>query len=272
MVSGPDLDDALAFAVDTARAAGEVLLAHDEGLPRTRPRMKGAIDPVTDADLASERLIVERLRSAWPDAAIWAEEETRDPPGGGLRWYVDPLDGTVNFSQAHPFYAVSLALYDGEQGLLGVVHAPRLGETFAAARGRGATLDGRPLAVSDKTELIESVLATGFAYGRRELENDNVSSFADMVLRVRGLRRCGSAALDLAYTAAGRLDGYWEPHLNSFDVAAGAVLVQEAGGLVSDMTGGEAWLHGGSIIAGPPPLHAAILEAVSAVLAGKDPV
>jgi myo-inositol-1(or 4)-monophosphatase len=263
-----DTADALAFAVDTARAAGEVVLRLDGPLPGSRrgqaPRMKGPRDPVTAADLASERLIVERLRARWPDAAIVAEEETRDAAGDGLTFYVDPLDGTVNFSQAHPFFAVSIALYRGSEPLVAVVHAPRLRETFAARAGGGATLNGERLAVSDKVRLEDALLATGFAYRRNELPDDNVQHVVDFVLRVRDLRRCGSAALDLAYVAAGRLDGFWEPHLNPWDVAAGALLVREAGGLVTGMDGGAAWLHGGSILAAPAALHAAMAR----VLAG----
>ncbi len=263
-----DTADALAFAVATARAAGDAVLRLDglrPGSQRGRaPRMKGPRDPVTEADLASERLIVERLRARWPDAAIVAEEETRDAAGEGLTWYVDPLDGTVNFSQAHPFFAVSIALYRGGEPLVAVVHAPRLGETFAARAGGGATLDGEALAVSGTSRLMDALLGTGFAYGRNELPDDNVQHVADFVPRVRDLRRCGSAALDLAYVAAGRLDGFWEPHLEPWDVAAGALLVREAGGLVTDMAGGADWLHGRTILAAPAALHAAMAR----VLAG----
>jgi myo-inositol-1(or 4)-monophosphatase len=262
-----DPSRALAFAVSTAHAAGALILAHDAPVPGAAPTMKGERDPVTAADLASERLIVARIREAFPGTAVCAEEETRDGALDGLTWYVDPLDGTVNFSQAHPFFAVSIALYDGLRPLAAVVHAPRLHETFAAAAGRGATLDGRPLAVSRKTRLLDSVLATGFAYRRAELPDNNVRHFSDMVLRVRGLRRGGSAALDLAYVAAGRLDGHWEPHLNAWDVAAGALLVQEAGGRVTTMDGGDGWLHGASILAAGPGLHAAMAD----VLAGREP-
>ena len=267
----PDLAAALEFAVETARAAGALILQHDGLLPHSQrghaPRMKGPRDPVTAADLAAERLIVERLRARWPGAGIVAEEETREPGGAGLTWYVDPLDGTVNFSQAHPFFAVSIALYRGEVPLVGVVHAPRLQETFAARAGGGATLNGQRLTGSDKTRLQDALLGTGFAYRRNELADDNVRHFADFVPIVRDLRRGGSAALDLAYVAAGRLDAYWEPHLNAWDVAAGALLVREAGGLVTDFTGGGNWLHGRSVVAGPAPLHAAILQ----VLAGGRP-
>ena len=266
----PDIPQLLAFAVETARSAGDVILAHDTPVPDhgAGPALKGTRDPVTAADLAAERHIVERIRAAWPDTAIFAEEETRDAVGDGLTWYVDPIDGTVNFSQSLPMFAVSIALYRGDEPLVGVVHAPRLGETFAAGRGLGATLtSGRgddrtehPLQVSSKDALIDSVLATGFSYRRHEYNDSNVGHFNDFILDVRGLRRGGSAALDLAFTAAGRLDGYWEPHLNPFDVAAGALLVLEAGGVVTDMDGAPGWLHGGTIAAGPRGMHQRILE------------
>jgi myo-inositol-1(or 4)-monophosphatase len=266
-----DLDAALASAVETAQAAGEVILGFDGLIPHSQrgqaPRMKGPRDPVTAADVAAERLIVERLRAQFPGTAIVAEEETRDAAGDGLVWYVDPLDGTVNFSQALPFFAVSIGLYRGAEPLAGVVHAPRLRETFAARAGGGATLNGLRLRGSDKTRLADAVLATGFAYGRNELADDNVRHFADFVPIVRDLRRGGSAALDLAYVAAGRLDAFWEPHLNAWDLAAGALLVREAGGLVTDFRGGGDWLHGRNILAGPKPLH----TAMAAVLAGGTP-
>ena len=170
------------------------------------------------------------------------------------------------------FFLLGSSACAGPEPVLGVVHAPRLGETFAVARGRGATLNGAPIHVSSKQALLDAVLATGFGYRRHELLDDNVRHFTDFVLRVRGLRRCGSAALDLAYTAAGRLDGYWEPHLNPFDVAAGALLVREAGGVVSDMTGGDAWLHGRHICAASPALHPQMLAvlAEAPVLVGRD--
>lgn len=253
-----DIPELLSFAVETARRAGDLIARHDRKVPGIALRLKGERDPVTEADLLAERLIVGQLRERCPDMAIVAEEEVHERRDG-LTWYVDPLDGTVNFTQALPFFAVSLALYEGGEPLVGVVHAPRLGETFAAGRGLGATLDGVPLSVSSRARLGEAVLATGFAYRRHELPDDNVGHFCDFVLKVRGMRRAGSAALDLAYVAAGRLDGFWEPHLSPWDVAAGALLVREAGGLVTDMAGGGDWLHGRSILAAGPALHPAML-------------
>jgi myo-inositol-1(or 4)-monophosphatase len=266
-VTLPGPDALLPIVEQVAREAGELLMSHHAPVPRAAPRMKGLRDPVTEADLASERHIVARLKAHFPEVPIHAEEETREAAGEGPDapvWYVDPLDGTVNFSQSHPFFAVSIALYRGVRPVVGVVHAPALRETFTAAAGRGTRLDGAPLRVSSKAALIESVLATGFAYRRHELADDNVARFADMVLRVRGMRRAGSAALDLAFVAAGRLDGYWEPHLNCFDVAAGALLVREAGGLVTDLEGGDDWLHGRSILAAGPALHPVLAATLAA--------
>ena len=256
-----DLGSIQQFAVALSHSAGAVLLEHGGVLPMERVELKGRRDPVTAADLAAERHIVAAIRERFPEHNIFAEDETRETVDG-LTWYVDPLDGTVNFSQGHPFFSVSIALYDGTEPLVGVVHAPRLGETFSAHRGGGCTLDEIPRRVSAKTELIDAVLATGFAYKRDELPDSNVEHFADLILRVRGIRRGGSAALDLAFTSVGRLDGYWEPHLNAFDMAAGALLVREAGGTVTDMAGGDTWLHGRTIVASNPALHGLIVDAL----------
>jgi myo-inositol-1(or 4)-monophosphatase len=260
----PDLAAALEFAVETARAAGAVILQHDGLLPHAQrgkaPRMKGPRDPVTAADLAAERLIVERLRARFPGTGIVAEEETREPGGAGLTWYVDPLDGTVNFSQAHPFFAVSIALYRGEEPLVGVVHAPRLQETFAARAGGGATLNGQRLSGSEKVRLQDALLGTGFAYLRNELADDNVRHFADFVPIVRDLRRGGSAALDLAYVAAGRLDGYWELSIKPWDIGAGALLVREAGGRVTTPEGEADFLGKPGVLISNGLIHAQMLR------------
>ena len=217
-------------------------------------------DLVTAADVGAERLIVEQLRGLGDGAAIEAEEETSDEVSEGLRWFLDPLDGTVNFVHCIPNFSVSLALYRGPVPIFGVVHAPRLGETFVAAAGAGAWLleAGRAaqrLATSSTSDLSEAILATGFPYRRGELKNSNLENFGRFFYDVRGLRRLGSAALDLAYVAAGRLDGFWELHLSPFDVAAGALLVREAGGVVEDLAGGEDWLRGGEILACAPGLR-----------------
>ncbi len=249
---------ALAVALEAAREAGALLL---ETLGRLDPaalgRKTSVRDLVTQADVASERLVVARLRAAFPAHAIEAEEEVRDAGEvEGPRWFLDPLDGTVNFVHRIPVFAVSLALWDGARPEVAVVHAPRLGETFHALRGGGAFLNGERLRVSAAGSLAECVLATGFPYVRGDRERDNRANFDALLPEVRGMRRMGSAAIDLAYTAAGRFDGYWELGLAPHDVAAGALLVREAGGRVSDFDGGEDWLRAGHLVAGGPVVHA----------------
>lgn len=244
------LDEWCATAEQAAREAGGILLEHFGRLDPAAVRSKTAArDLVTAADVAAERALVARLRAAFPQHAIEAEEEVHDALDERLRWFLDPLDGTVNFVHGLPVFSVSVALYAGRTPLIGIVHAPRLGETFRARAGGGAFLDGRRLCVSTATALSECVLATGFPYRRNEIPNNNVANFDRLILEIRGIRRMGSAAVDLAYVAAGRFDGYWELHLSPHDVAAGALLVREAGGVVSDLHGGDDWLRAGHVVA-----------------------
>jgi myo-inositol-1(or 4)-monophosphatase len=267
-----NLDDVLDVALAAALEAGSILTEF-AGKLNVRPDFNGEKlwtkssrrDLATAADVASERAIVARIREAFPTHAIEAEEEVCDQGDAriGPRWFVDPLDGTINFVHGLPAYCVSLGFYVDGKPLLSVVHLPRLGETFHAIVGRGAFLNGSKLRVSETNLLSESVLATGFPYRRGELAQDNLSNFSGLFYDIRGIRRMGSAAVDLAYTAAGRLDGFWELHLSSFDVAGGALLVREAGGIVTDADGGEDWLHGGHIIAAGPEIHAALLGRIT---------
>ncbi|MCU0726000.1 MAG: inositol monophosphatase [Planctomycetes bacterium] len=247
----------LAFATDLARRAGEVLLSFYDpaGLRGHRTGKGRARDFLTEADRASETLVVEELSRAFPDDAIVAEEGGSRPGNGRRTWYVDPLDGTVNFSRGHPFFAVSIGLVAGGVPLLGAVHAPVLGETFAGEVGVGAVRNGESIAVSGIRDLPESLLATGFAYVRNESPDDNVDNFARLILKVLCIRRAGAASLDLAYVAAGRLDGFWELHLSAWDVAAGAAIVRAAGGTVTDLRGGEDFLTGRHIVATNGRLH-----------------
>lgn len=214
--------------------------------------------------MESERLLVGRLRELTPDFHIEAEEEVQDARTDEERprWFLDPLDGTVNFVHGLPAFAVSMGLFVGGAPQLAVVHLPRLNETFSAVLGGGAFLNGKPIEVSDVDSLGEAILATGFPYRRNELEHSNLENFNRFFYDVRGMRRMGSAAIDLCYVAAGRLDGYWELHLSPHDVAGGALLVREAGGLVTDADGGEDWLRGGHIVAAGRGLHEAVRERV----------
>ncbi|MCA9000627.1 MAG: inositol monophosphatase [Planctomycetes bacterium] len=267
------LDRVLQVARSAARQAGELLLETYGELEGGGFRRKSsARDLVTAADVASERLLVEELRQAFPDHRIEAEEEVHDLPDDDRpRWFLDPLDGTVNFVQGLPLFCVSMGLYEGSVPKAAVIHMPVLGETFLAREGGGAHLETarglQRLGVSQKTELLESILATGFPYRREELRPSNLENFQGFFYGVRGLRRMGSAALDLAYVAAGRLDGFWELYLSPHDVAAGALLVREAGGVVTDSDGGEDWLRGGHIVAAGPGIHGAIRDGVR----GPDP-
>jgi myo-inositol-1(or 4)-monophosphatase len=212
-------------------------------------KLKSRRNPVTEADVAAERLIVGELAKRYPDHRVLAEEEGGRAAESDWTWYVDPLDGTVNFAHGIPVFAVSIAVARKDELVAGVVHAVALGETYEATRGGGARRNGKPIHVSTTSELKEALLATGFAYARNELANDNVQAFSDLVLKCRDLRRLGSAAMDLAFVAAGHYDGYWEPHLNAWDLAAGILLVREAGGKVTDLEGGDAMLTRGSVMA-----------------------
>ena len=251
-----------------AREAGELLLDYRRRIGELDIDRKGAIDLVTQADVESEKLVRRRLAESFPDHAIHGEELGRSGPDDSEHvWIVDPLDGTTNFVHSHPMFTVSMGLMREGQPYLGVVHAPVLGETFTAVRGEGAKLNGQPIRVSGGRELGSAMLATGFPYKRAEIPDNNVDNFAHMVVRVRGIRRGGAASLDLAYVACGRFDAYWELHLSAWDVAAGACIVREAGGRVTDFAEGEDWLFGGNILASNVHLHAPLraeLEAVAA--------
>jgi myo-inositol-1(or 4)-monophosphatase len=228
---------------------------------------KGLVDLVTDADRAAEALLQERLSDDWPGCRLHLEEEGhRTAPGGGhesVTFVVDPLDGTTNFAARQPHFAVSVAaVVDDEGTVAGCVYDPWRDELFSATRGGGAFLGDHPLAVSRTDSLGDSVLATGFAYGRMEDRDDNHAEFCALNLRCRGVRRYGAATLDLAWLAAGRFDGYWERGLKPWDLAAGVLLVEEAGGRVNAYGGGPFDISSGEVLASNGPLHEALDDAV----------
>jgi myo-inositol-1(or 4)-monophosphatase len=256
----PDLPSLLTAAHDAARAGGRVVLA---GAGRARPERKGAGDYVTATDRASEEAIREVLLRATPETPVVGEETGGIP--GERWWVVDPLDGTTNFLHGFPAVAVSVALVDGGRPVVGAVHAPFLGETYLAARGGGAKRLGRDgseelLAVSD-LPLERAVVGTGFPFRRKDLLPRYLETLRRALERFEDLRRPGAAALDLAWVAAGVFEGFFELALNPWDVAAGALLIEEAGGVVSDWSGGPDYLSG-DILAGSPPVHAALRELV----------
>jgi myo-inositol-1(or 4)-monophosphatase len=243
-------------AVAIAREAGAVLMERFGRLSGAEVERKGPRDLVTVADRDAEALIHRALTEAFPDHGILGEEGARrDAAEGAPTWIVDPLDGTTNFVHGIPVFAVSIGLVEGGRPLLGVVHAPALGQTFWGGPGQGAHEGDRPVSVSANPMLSEAVLATGFAYGIDRVADDNLDNLASLAKVSRGIRRLGSAALDLAWVASGRLDGYWELHLSPWDVAAGAALVLAGGGRVTDVRGGDDWLFGRHLVASNGLIH-----------------
>jgi myo-inositol-1(or 4)-monophosphatase len=249
------------FIENVSREAGAVLMTHYGKL--TRVDKKGKRDLVTAADREAESSVLARIRAAFPDDAILSEESLPTQKMAPRLWILDPLDGTTNFVHRLPHFAVSLAFYEDGVPLAGCVFNPLLGECYTASRGGGAFLNGAPIVCSKQTALSECLLTTGFHYKLEQLQDNNLQHFVDVALQVRGVRRLGSAALDLCYTADGRYDGFWELHLSAWDVAAGVLIAQEAGCVVSDFAGGGDWLFGGRVIAANPNLHGQIAAIVT---------
>jgi len=260
------LNSYLETAIDIAQEAGKILREEVERPPTIA--YKGDFDLVTQADRRSEQLIVTRLRENFPQHAVAAEEGTGTDTGSDYRWHVDPLDGTTNFAHGYPCFCVSMALAFKGELLVGVIYNPIYQELFAAARGEGATFNGRKIHSSKIDALKNSLLCTGFPNHKR-LSNPNIHYYWDFTLRSHGVRRDGSAALDLAYVAMGRFDSFWEFGLNPWDTAAGVVLVEEAGGKVTDLQGQPYVLGGPSILASNGLIHAEMVK-VAAEVAERD--
>jgi myo-inositol-1(or 4)-monophosphatase len=242
----------LEAAIEIAQEAGKILREEFDRPPHIA--YKGDADLVTQADKRSERAIVERLTKYFPDHGIVAEEGTGHAGTSEFRWHVDPLDGTTNFAHGYPCFCVSIALSQRDSLIAGVVFHPIYNELFAAARGEGATLNGKPIRVSTIETLATSLLCTGFPAHKR-VARPNIHYYWDFTLRSHGVRRDGSAALDLASVAAGRFEAFWEFGLNKWDVAAGILLIEEAGGKVSDFAGAPYQLGGPMILATNGLIH-----------------
>ena len=261
-LSGAPFARELAAALETAEAAAALVSAR-AGADEVREKARA--DLVTAVDEASERLIGERLRAAFPDDVVVGEEFSSAAVGAGRRWIVDPVDGTTNFVHGHPFVAISIALADDEGLAVGVLHAPFLGEVYHAVRGGGAFLNGAPLSVSGVDDFGRSLLATGFPFksGKGKLDA-YMRLVADAVRSTHDVRRAGSAALDLAFVAAGRVDAFFEIGLGPWDVAAGMLLVTEAGGRVTGWPGdGAGPLATGRVLASNGRIHAALAELIA---------
>jgi myo-inositol-1(or 4)-monophosphatase len=254
-------------AVKAARRAGSIINRASLDLDLIRVSTKGRHDYVTEVDRAAEAAIIDVLHSAYPDHAFLAEESGASAPGTepDYLWIIDPLDGTTNFVHGFPQYAVSIALKHRGQIMQAVIYDPTRNELFTASRGRGAFLNDRRIRVSRRAKLGEALIGTGFPFRQLDHLDEYVRMFKLITEQTAGIRRPGAAALDLAYVAAGRLDGFWEFGLAPWDVAAGALLIIEAGGLIGDFDGGGNYLYCGQLVTGTPKIYPSLLALVQQV-------
>src|ERR1700691_401120 len=267
MTSSSNSHDFLPRMSEIAREAGALLMGYFR--QHVKVEYKGDADLVTVADRSSEILIRQRLRQHWPSHDILGEEGGLQDTGSDYRWYVDPLDGTTNFAHGFPVFCVSMGLdYKGSR-IAGVIYDPTRDELFAAEQGSGAYLNQRRIHASRTASLAECLLATGFPSHKRH-KNPNIFFYHQITLHTHGVRRAGSAALDLCYVACGRLDGFWEFNLNPWDTAAGVLLVQEAGGKVSDFKGGPFQLDSRETLATNALVHEQLLSEIEQVFSGND--
>ncbi|HTM89138.1 MAG TPA: inositol monophosphatase family protein [Terriglobales bacterium] len=251
---------------EIAREAGALLMGYFQR--RVKVEYKGDVDLVTEADRASEALITRRIRERWPGHNILGEEGTRTEQGSEYRWYVDPLDGTTNFAHGFPVFCVSLGLEHNGERVAAVIFDPTRDEMFTAEKGAGAFLNGRPIHVSAISNLAECLVATGFPSHKRH-KNPNIFFYHQITLKTHGVRRAGSAALDLCDVACGRFDGFWEFNLNPWDTAAGVLMVEEAGGQVTRFDGQPFRLDSKETLASNGLLHDALLREFQAILRGE---
>jgi myo-inositol-1(or 4)-monophosphatase len=248
----------LDVAKDAALKAGEMLR---ENFDEAREiSFKGEINLVTHFDSLSQKMIYEHLSSSFPEHDFLAEEDLCKEKGSEYRWLIDPLDGTTNFAHKFPVFCVSIALESKGEIMLGVVYDPLRKEMFWAEQGGGAFLNGEKIEVSLTDDLDKSLVATGFPYDIRKSEVNNINHFNNFAIRVQAIRRCGSAAMDLCYVACGRFDGFWELKLNSWDVAAGVLMVKEAGGQISDFQNGEYSVYGLETLATNGLIHQQMVD------------
>lgn len=254
-----ELKPYLEVSTQAALAAGKYLRRRIHGAGQVN--YKGVVNLVTDCDRYSQKIIISILRRAFPNHGFLAEEDFHDVVGKeAYRWLIDPLDGTTNYAHGFPIFCISIALEKDGEILIGVVYDPMRDELFQAAKGHGARLNGRKIRVSTISSLNHSLLATGFPYDLRESPVNNLVHFENFLFCVQAIRRCGAAALDLAYVACGRFDGFWELKLNPWDIAAGSLLVTEAGGLVTDFRGEKLDLAAGEIVASNGLIHSSMIN------------
>lgn len=256
-------DNFVNVATDAARAGAEILLGHWQNLGQDDADTKARNDWVSKADRESEARIIEIIRKSHPDDSILGEEGGASTTGTTDRtWIIDPLDGTSNYLRHFPFWSISIALRQGEEMIGGLVFEPLRDEWFVAQKGGGTHRNGERVHVTEQPALDGAFIATGFPFRALKYLDDYMGVFRDVVATAKGVRRAGSAALDLAYTAAGIFDGFFELHLAPWDIAAGGLLVREAGGVVSDFSGGEKFWDSGNIVGAAPGVHRELIDII----------
>jgi myo-inositol-1(or 4)-monophosphatase len=254
------------FAVNVAHKAGALLMQKiDQSI---EINYKGDINLVTEADKMSENLIIAAIRQSFPDHGILSEESPSILDGSSMRWIIDPLDGTTNYAHGYPVFCVSIALEKDGVVMLGVIYDPTRQDTFTAVRGSGAYLNGKRLAVSATPDLNRSLLATGFPYDIRESKENNLNYFTVLAKEVQAIRRAGAAALDIAYVAAGRFDGFWELKLQPWDMAAGCLMIEEAGGKITDIMGSPWSILSPNILVSNGRIHEQMIAVFKRAVAG----
>jgi len=258
--------DYLECAVQIAHDAGSLLRYYFDR--HVHFELKGDFDLVTEADRASEKLVVERLKARFQDHSIMAEEGSGHESSSAYRWYVDPLDGTTNFAHGYPTWNVTLALEKGGELIVGVIFDPNRNELFTCEKGGGAFLNGARIHISRARNLNESLFSTGFPSRRRHL-SVNIHFYHQLAMATHGVRRGGAAAIDLAYVACGRLDGFWEFGLSPWDLAAGKLLVEEAGGIATDMAGGPHRMNSPHILVNNGSIHNEVVTLFSEIFRGE---
>jgi myo-inositol-1(or 4)-monophosphatase len=260
-----DKSEFMGIAFRAAMLAGDLILKNLGRISKDDVDIKQASDFVTRVDRESEQLIIDTIKQEFPEHHFLAEESVKDLETGEYRWIIDPLDGTTNFIHGYPVFSVSIALEYKEEIILGTIFDPLRDEIFTAEKGKGAFLNGQPVNVSTISELENSLITTGFPFRRKNFIDNYLKLFKNIFHKVSDIRRAGSAALDLAYLACGRCDAFFEIGLSIWDVAAGSILIKEAGGIITDFGGGPDYLTTGNIVAGTPALHGGILNEVKGV-------
>ena len=264
-----DLDQVLFHSIQAAKIAGKILIENFGKLKPSEIHNKTAFDFVTDVDRASESAIIEYLQHFYPGHTILAEESGATQHKSDFCWLIDPLDGTKNYIRSYPIFSVSIGLSYKNTIISGVIYAPFFKEMFTARKGGGAFLNDVPIKTSAMDMMSHGMLATGYPHGAKDYLDVYLKTFKSLFLQVSAIRRAGSAAIDMAYTACGRFDGFWEFKLNPWDIGAGVIIVEEAGGVVTDPFGGKNFLKTGDLVAATPIIHKKIIELIGPICEGK---